>query len=60
MFDKLPEWAKIALAVVAVVVVLAVLAPIIKFLVDMLIGVLIAVAVLGGGYLILTKTGILK
>lgn len=60
MLENIPDWAKIALAVVAVVIVLAVLAPLIKFLVDLVIGVLIVAAVLGGGYFILFKTGLLK
>lgn len=59
-FKTLPAWAQILLAVVAVVIVLSVVAPLIKFLVDLLIGVVIAALILGGGYFALTKLGILK
>lgn len=59
-FKSLPEWAQILLAVVAVVIVLAVVGPILKILVDLIIGVVIAAVVLGGGYFALVKLGILK
>lgn len=59
-FKSLPAWAQILLAVVAVVIVLSVVAPLIKFLVDLLIGIVIAAVILGGGYFALIKLGILK
>lgn len=59
-FKSLPAWAQILLAVVAVVIVLAVVGPLIKFLVDLVIGVVIAAVILGGGYFALVKLGILK
>lgn len=60
LFEKLPVSAKIALAVVAALIVLAVLAPLIKLIVDILFVLLGLAIVFGGGYMLLTKTGILK
>lgn len=54
-FKSLPEWAQILLAVVVAIIVLAVLGPILSFLVDLVIGVVIAALVLGGGYLLAKK-----
>lgn len=59
-FKSLPEWAQILLAVVVVIIVLAVVGPILKILVDLIIGVVIAAVVLGAGYYALVKLGILK
>ncbi len=59
-FKSLPAWAQILLAVVAVVIVLAVVGPLIKVLVDLVIGVVAAAVILGGGYFALVKLGILK
>lgn len=60
MFDSIPTPVKIALGVLAIVVVLAVLAPIVKAIIDALFVLVGLALLLGGGYLILTKTGILK
>lgn len=48
-------WVKFILGILVVIFVLVVLAPIIKFLVDVIIGVAIGLAILGGGYLLLRK-----
>ncbi len=58
-FKSLPAWAQIVLAVVVAVIVLAVIGPILKLLVDILIGAVIAVLIIGGGYLLLKKFNVL-
>lgn len=58
-FKSLPEWAQILLAVVGVIIVLAVLGPILSFLVDLVVGAVIAAVVLGGAYLLAKKFNLL-
>lgn len=59
-FKSLPAWAKILLVIGIVVIVVGVIAPLIKILVDIIVGAVLAVAVLGLGYWALVKLGILK
>lgn len=51
MFDNMPAWVKIALAVVLVLSVLAILGPVINFLVNLVLGLVLVVLVLGAGYI---------